>query len=1402
MPFSTRILTLARLTLRACLAVIFLTLFVLPFEMSASVPLSGAAVSVTLSSSAAPATAQPGSTVTLTGTGFPAGTLSAAGVTVTLTASSTGAGPTVSGIVISASRLFASTGRIVFEVPPALGLAALTPYNVSVSGSTSGGSFESSNTAALSVTPQPSITAVLPGAGTQGQTLQVTISGNFTSFLQGSTLASFGAGISVGGGAKGAAGPVSVTSANTAVAQIVIDPAATVGSRTIAVQTGTQALSAGFLVSASQVAVPNVVGLSQGAASSAITSAGLVVGTVTQQASSTVASGNVISQSPVAATSVASGSAVNLVVSTGPAKVAVPNVVGLSQAAVSSAITGAGLVVGTVTQQASSTVASGNVISQSPVAATSVASGSAVNLVVSTGPAKAAVPNVVGLTQAAASSSITGAGLVVGTVTQQASSTVASGNVISESPVAATSVNTGSAVNLVVSTGPAQAAVPNVVGLTQAAASSAITGAGLVVGTVTQQASSTVASGNVISQSPVAAASVVSGSAVNLVVSTGPAKVAVPNVVGLSQAAASSAITGAGLVVGTVTQQASSTVASGNVISQSPVAATSVASGSAVNLVVSTGPAKVAVPNVVGLSQGAASSAITGAGLVVGTVTQQASSTVASGNVISQSPVAATSVASGSAVNLVVSTGPAKVAVPNVVGLSQGAASSAITGAGLVVGTVTQQASSTVASGSVISQSPAASTSVNTGSAVALVVSTGPAKVAVPNVVGLTQAAASSAITGAGLVVGTVTQQASSTVASGNIISESPAAATSVNIGSAVNLVVSTGPAQVAVPNVVGDTQATATSAITGAGLVLGTVTQQASSTVASGNVISESPAAATSVNTGSAVNLVISTGPVSTGPASIVVNVSAQVLAPNAGPNDTNGIVTVTPVALDSMGQPINGSSLQFTITVTAIGPTSGSAPVISGNTITFPKLNKKLLNPNTAVDPNGNFADTDPTDPNYGKQTGGVYKITASLANPALSGSNNVVVLPSGTASTTVQVYNFGSQLNAALNQIDTAYGNKDITGFNNAKTALQAVLNTSAFTPSFLAINQALAPPDGQLISSDQITGAGLTPGANDAAWLTALQNVDTSVLAAITAVNAVSPTSPTAAQVATVQMATAAYKVNLATLSALQPSSYALAVNNDFYNQVLNQDIPTLLAAVETLVSNAATPLSAKLQLKLGTSPMVVARVLPRMHLGIQAQFLDVFFGMFGACFDLESAALTNIVTLSISLANDVANLEAAGLINKNAPPGLSIDLIIGSSSLSFIVPNYSPSEVDAFGLDPNPANDQVVVVGGVNSGLLGNLLTFSPPKNLGAGINLIYNIYTTVRDISKAANIVAIVTPDQFVPGGGLFSDGSDALIFNSGFPQVNQSSLPVVGIIIVTNAKAGTYAAQTVDYLP
>ena len=71
------------------------------------------------------------------------------------------------------------------------------------------------------------------------------------------------------------------------------------------------------------MAVPNVVNMTQAAATTAITNASLAVGAVTTAWSTTVPAGSVISQNPTVGTQVTIGSAIALVVSSGPPPVSV-----------------------------------------------------------------------------------------------------------------------------------------------------------------------------------------------------------------------------------------------------------------------------------------------------------------------------------------------------------------------------------------------------------------------------------------------------------------------------------------------------------------------------------------------------------------------------------------------------------------------------------------------------------------------------------------------------------------------------------------------------------------------------------------------------------------------------------------------------------------------------------------------------------------------------------------------------------------------------------------------------------------------------------------------------------------------------------------------------------------------
>src|SRR5262249_19057469 len=114
---------------------------------------------------------------------------------------------------------------------------------------------------------------------------------------------------------------------------------------------------------------------------------------------------------------------------------------------------------------------------------------------------------------------------------------------------------------------------------------------------------------------------------------------------------------------------------------------------------------------------------------------------------------------------------------------------------------------------------------------------------------------------------------------------------------------------------------------------------------------------------------------------------------------------VVANPQVVDAGGN-IVSSAATFTMTVTPKpGLAMGNIPVVNGMTVTFPKLNKRLVGQNPTIDPNGDYADGDPTDPNYGKETGGIYTVEITVSGTAVKGSADLLVLPSGTASITLR-------------------------------------------------------------------------------------------------------------------------------------------------------------------------------------------------------------------------------------------------------------------------------------------------------------------------------------------------------------------------------------------------------------
>ena len=168
-----------------------------------------------------PSTASPNTPISMTASGFTAGT-PAPSVSVMLT-------PQVGGSPITVASAVTGTGigrSINFFAPSSPGGV----YTVTASGA--GLTFI--NSLALTLTGPPNFT-LAPNSGAQSANVLVTIFGSNTSFPSGATTANFGPGISVGGAAAGATGPIAVQPNGTAIASLAISPGASIGSRNVTV---------------------------------------------------------------------------------------------------------------------------------------------------------------------------------------------------------------------------------------------------------------------------------------------------------------------------------------------------------------------------------------------------------------------------------------------------------------------------------------------------------------------------------------------------------------------------------------------------------------------------------------------------------------------------------------------------------------------------------------------------------------------------------------------------------------------------------------------------------------------------------------------------------------------------------------------------------------------------------------------------------------------------------------------------------------------------------------------------------------------------------------------------------------------------------------------------------------
>ena len=163
--------------------------------------------------------------------------------------------------------------------------------------------------------------------------------------------------------------------------------------------------------------------------------------------------------------------------------------------------------------------------------------------------------------------------------------------------------------------------------------------------------------------------------------------------------------------------------------------------------------------------------------------------------------------------------------------------------------------------GLIVSQDPAAGETIKTGSTITVNISKGLGDGSVPNLEGKMQSELEEYLEAAGFKLGNVSTEASEEE-KGTVLSQSPGAGEEVEKGTAIDVVVSDGSkAKAVVPYLVGKSIGDAQSALSNAGLKMGSISYEYSSTYAEGEVIWQHYDANAQLDKGSSVRVRVSKG-------------------------------------------------------------------------------------------------------------------------------------------------------------------------------------------------------------------------------------------------------------------------------------------------------------------------------------------------------------------------------------------------------------------------------------------------------------------------------------------------------------------------------------------------------------
>lgn len=527
--------------------------------------------------------------------------------------------------------------------------------------------------------------------------------------------------------------------------------------------------------------------------------------------------------------------------------------------------------------------------------------------------------------------------------------------------------------------------------------------------------------------------------------------------------------------------------------------------------------------------------------------------------------------------------------------------------------------------------------------------------------------------------------------------------------------------------------------------------------------------------------------------PVSIRVNVSNDFVEPG-------GSITVSADALDAAGAVVATPAANFTIFISPAGATIGSAPVVQLPLIHFPKLQKQKTNNHSDIDPGGRYAFTPRSDPNYGKETGGIYNVTAQLNGTTLTATTQVLVMPNGTHELTARGIAYNTRLLEVLGQLQAGFVAGDGALVNAGKSALDQLRSNDEWTAERLKLNRADVPPDGGLPTVDAVRNRGLGGGSGDALFASRLDVLRAAIASAkVQLVKLDVPLADAAPDLTSLQNAVTALEKAFNDFQVISPSTLAIRQQTDKLNLLETVEIPELLDALKSK--------TAELMEQAPALPSATALQKERAALSGEAK-LEVVTKVLSLVTNLSGAARKSAIQAGIHLINMVVNLVIADMINAVAPPGMYIEAVHASASFGIACPIFPDTYVGATGLNPDPKRNSVVLIGCINDSALTTLLTLKNPADFfdkASGLNIVglflweNSVAQLIKSLDGWTKWAAQLNPDLIREGP--YGVWPLEAVSPLGWPKVNQSRLPCAGVVIVTNLDTGAFEAWNHTFL-